>query len=93
MDLNPDEARTKQAMAAACEHVYGIFDRTKWHRSALLSFVAADELDGIVTDAARRTAEVEAWRARGVEVTVVDGRASRRRSPGPAPRIRPREGG
>ena len=40
MDLNPDEVRIKQEMADACEQVYGIVDGTKWHRSALLSFVA-----------------------------------------------------
>ena len=50
MDLNPDEVRIKQEMADACEQVYGIFDGTKWHRSALLSFVATDDLNGIVTD-------------------------------------------
>src|SRR5580765_4868269 len=69
MDLNPDEARIKQAMAAACEQVYGIIDGTKWHRSALLSFVAAEDVHGIVTDADAPPDEVEAWRARGVEVT------------------------
>ena len=42
MDLNPDEVRIKQEMADACEQVYGIFDGTKWHRSALLSFVPAE---------------------------------------------------
>ena len=41
MDLNPDEVRIKQEMADACEQVFGIIDGTKWHRSALLSFVAA----------------------------------------------------
>ena len=46
MDLNPDEVRIKQEMADACEQVYGIVDGTKWHRSALLSFVPVDELDG-----------------------------------------------
>ena len=39
MDLNPDEVRIKQEMADACEQVFGILDGTKWHRSALLSFV------------------------------------------------------
>ena len=42
MDLNPDEVRIKQEMADACEQVYGIFDGTKWHRSALLSFVPVE---------------------------------------------------
>ena len=72
MDLNPDEARIKQAMAAACEQVFGIIDGTKWHRSALLSFVPTANVHGIVTDGDAPEAEVEAWRARGVEVTVVD---------------------
>jgi DeoR/GlpR family transcriptional regulator of sugar metabolism len=72
MDLNPDEARIKQAMAAACEQVVGIVDGTKWHRSALLSFVPTGGVHGIVTDAGAPEDEVEAWRARGVEVTVVE---------------------
>lgn len=72
MDLNPDEVRIKQQMAAACERVVGIFDSTKWHRSALLSFVSADRVDAIVTDAGAPGDEVEAWRARATEVVVVD---------------------
>src|SRR5205809_2511947 len=72
MDLNPDEVRIKQEMADACELVYGIFDGTKWHRSALLAFVATDELTGIVTDSSAPGDEVDAWRAAGVEVIAVD---------------------
>ena len=72
MDLNPDEVRIKQAMAEACEQVYGILDGTKWHRSALLSFAATDALHGIVTDASAPADEVEAWRARGIEVIVAE---------------------
>jgi DeoR/GlpR family transcriptional regulator of sugar metabolism len=72
MDLNPDEVRTKQAMAEACEQVYGILDGTKWHRSALLSFALAGDLHGIVTDTSAPPAEVEAWRARGIEVIVAE---------------------
>jgi DeoR/GlpR family transcriptional regulator of sugar metabolism len=79
MDLNPDEVRIKQEMAAACEQVYGILDGTKWRRSALLSFVPADRLTAVVTDAGAPTDEVEAWRAAGVRVVTVD----------PAPRERP----
>ena len=84
MDLNPDEAKVKRAMAAACEQVYGVIDRTKWHRSALLSFVATEDVHGIVTDDGAPEAEVEAWRARGVEVTVVEA--------DDPPRYRPRRG-
>jgi DeoR family transcriptional regulator, aga operon transcriptional repressor len=85
MDLNPDEVRIKQEMADACEQVFGIFDGTKWHRSALLAFVAREDLAGIVTDASAPSDEVNAWRAAGVDVVVVD----------PAPReplpLRPRD--
>jgi DeoR/GlpR family transcriptional regulator of sugar metabolism len=72
MDLNPDEVRIKQEMADACEQVYGIFDGTKWHRSALLAFVRVEDLAGIVTDSSAPLAEVEAWRAAGVDVITVE---------------------
>ena len=77
MDLNPDEVRIKQEMADACEQVYGILDGTKWHRSALLSFVAVRRPDGIVTDSSAPADEVEAWRAAGVEVVTADAGAAR----------------
>ena len=82
MDLNPDEVRIKQEMADACERVYGILDGTKWHRSALLSFVAAEALTGIVTDSSAPPERVEAWRARGVDVVTAD--------PGPREPLIPR---
>jgi DeoR family transcriptional regulator of aga operon len=72
MDLNPDEVRIKQEMADACELVYGIFDGTKWHRSALLAFVQAEDLAGIITDSSAPADEVGAWRAAGVDVITVD---------------------
>ena len=72
MDLSPDEVRIKQEMADACEQVYGIFDGSKWHRSALLAFVMAEDLTGIITDSSAPAAEVEAWREAGVEVMLVD---------------------
>jgi DeoR family transcriptional regulator of aga operon len=68
MDLNPEEVRLKQEMAAACERVIGIFDRTKWNRTALLSFVPADRVDAIVTDDGAPPELVQAWREHGVEV-------------------------
>ena len=80
MDLNPDEVRIKQEMADACEQVYGILDGTKWHRSALLSFVAVEQRRRDRHRLERAGSEVEAWRAAGVDVITADpGRASRRR--------------
>jgi DeoR/GlpR family transcriptional regulator of sugar metabolism len=72
MDLNPDEVRVKQEMAAACDRVIGIFDGTKWKRSALLSFVPTDRVDAIVTDASAPDDAVKAWRDRGVDVTTAE---------------------
>jgi DeoR family transcriptional regulator of aga operon len=85
LDHNPDEARIKQEMADACEQVYGIFDATKWHRSALLSFVPVKGLTGIVTDSNAPAEDVLAWRAAGVDVITV--------APGPRepPPARPRD--
>jgi DeoR/GlpR family transcriptional regulator of sugar metabolism len=85
MDLNPDEVRIKQEMADACDQVFGIFDGTKWHRSALLAFVQVEDLAGIVTDSSAPAAEVEAWRAAGVDVATVDP------SPRAAPPLRLRD--
>jgi DeoR/GlpR family transcriptional regulator of sugar metabolism len=72
MDLNPDEVRIKQEMADACERVVCIADGTKWHRSALLSFVPANGVRGIVTDESAPADQIALWRARGVEVVVAD---------------------
>jgi DeoR/GlpR family transcriptional regulator of sugar metabolism len=85
MDLNPDEVRIKQEMADACEQVFGILDGTKWHRSALLSFVSTDDLDGIVTDSSAPAEEVEAWRAAGVDVITAEA------IPPELPPLRPRD--
>jgi DeoR/GlpR family transcriptional regulator of sugar metabolism len=68
LDLNPDEVRFKQQMVAACERVIGLFDGSKWQRSALLSFVPAERVHAIVTDAGAPAELVAGWRERGVEV-------------------------
>ena len=70
MDLNPDEVRIKHEIAAACEQVWGILDGAKWERSALLPFISTDDLAGIITDSSAPMAEVESWRAAGVDVIV-----------------------
>jgi len=68
MDLNPDEVRLKREMAEVCEKVVGIFDNTKWHRTALLSFVPSQRIDAIVTDVGAPAEAVAQWRERKVEV-------------------------
>jgi DeoR/GlpR family transcriptional regulator of sugar metabolism len=78
MELNPDEVRIKQEMANACERVVGILDGTKWHRAALLSFVPTEKVDALVTDSGAPSTQVEAWRARGVEVVTAEPRRRER---------------
>ena len=68
MDLNPDEVKIKREMAEACERVVGVFDHTKWRRSALFTFVPTQRIDAIVTDAGAPAELVEEWRERQVEV-------------------------
>jgi DeoR/GlpR family transcriptional regulator of sugar metabolism len=68
MDLNPEEVRFKRELAEACEQVVGVFDRTKWERSALLSFVPAQRVDTIVTDDGAPAELLEEWRRRKVRV-------------------------
>jgi DeoR/GlpR family transcriptional regulator of sugar metabolism len=70
MDLNPDEVRIKREMAEACERVIGIFDSTKWQRTALLSFVPSQRIDAIVTDANAPAEPVADWRERKVDVVL-----------------------
>ena len=72
MDLNPDEVRIKREMASVCERVIGIADGSKWRRTALLPFVAPDQVHAIVTDTGAPAEHVEAWQARGVEIVRVD---------------------
>jgi DeoR/GlpR family transcriptional regulator of sugar metabolism len=94
MDLNPDEVRIKQEMAEACERVIAIVDGTKWHRSALLSFVPADGVHAIVTDTSAPAEQVAQWRSRGVDVVTADVVASDRSPVRPIDlrRVPPRDG-
>jgi DeoR/GlpR family transcriptional regulator of sugar metabolism len=72
MDLNPEEVRLKRELAAACERVIGLFDGSKWQRSALLSFVPAERVDAIVTDTGAPPSLVKAWRELGAEVVTAE---------------------
>jgi DeoR/GlpR family transcriptional regulator of sugar metabolism len=80
LDLNPEEVQIKREMVAACERVVAIFDKTKWHRSALLSFAPPERVDAIVTDSGAPPELVQAWRERGVEVTAAEPDAAGRQA-------------
>jgi DeoR/GlpR family transcriptional regulator of sugar metabolism len=74
MDLNPEEVLIKRQLADACERVVGVFDHTKWQRTALLSFVPTECIDAIVTDEHAPPDLVQEWRARSVEVVTAETR-------------------
>ena len=79
--MNPEEVDLKRLMADACERVVGIFDHTKWHRNALLTFAPTPRIDGIVTDTLAPAQLVDEWRERDVEVVTAETAAM------PAPRL------
>jgi DeoR family transcriptional regulator, aga operon transcriptional repressor len=70
MDLNPEEVRLKRELADVCERVVGVFDHTKWHRTALLSFVPSQRIAAIVTDASAPAESVAEWREHKVDVVI-----------------------
>ena len=72
MDLNPEEVRIKREMTDACERVIGVFDHTKWRRTALLSFVPTQRIGAIVTDAGAPPDLLQEWRDREVEVVAAE---------------------
>jgi DeoR family transcriptional regulator, aga operon transcriptional repressor len=72
MDLNPEEVRIKRELAEACERVIGVFDHTKWRRTALLSFVPTQHVDAIVTDEQAPPDLVQQWRDREVHVVAAE---------------------
>jgi DeoR/GlpR family transcriptional regulator of sugar metabolism len=92
LDLNPEEVQIKREMVAACERVIGIFDKTKWHKSALLSFAPAERIDAIVTDTGAPAELVTAWREHRVEVTTAEPDAAAR-GPERLPGLRPNADG
>jgi DeoR family transcriptional regulator of aga operon len=71
LEISVDEAHTKRLLAEACDEVYGLFDSSKANRFALHSFAPADRITGLVSDQDLDRGVVDAWRAVGVETTIV----------------------
>ncbi|HEX7746774.1 MAG TPA: DeoR/GlpR family DNA-binding transcription regulator [Micromonosporaceae bacterium] len=68
MELSVEETGVKRRLAAASDHVYGLFDSSKLGRFALHSFVATDHLTGLITDEGTPDDVMEQWSSRGVKV-------------------------
>lgn len=70
-DSDPNEVAIKQAMIKLCLSVVVVADHHKWDHVAPYTFADCATLDAIVTSAGAPPAMVEAFRALGVEVTVL----------------------
>lgn len=73
------EARVNRAMVESSERVIAVFDSSKFGRRSLSLIVPADRIDGVITDEKAPTAEVEAIRDLGLEVTLAPIESKRRK--------------
>jgi DeoR family transcriptional regulator, fructose operon transcriptional repressor len=67
---DPDEAAVKRAMARCARQVVVLADSSKLGQEQLVRFAATDDVDTLVTDADAGPDELEALRARGIDVVV-----------------------
>ena len=72
LDLSPDEARAKEAMAAVCRRVYGIFDSTKVERFGSHPFLPVDRITALISDTGVPAAYRKEWADAGVTWDLVD---------------------
>ena len=72
LDITPEEAHAKEAMAAVCRRVYGLFDSTKVERFGTHPFVPVDRVTGLISDTGVPAQAHQAWIDAGVTWTLVD---------------------
>ncbi|AWB91703.1 DeoR/GlpR family DNA-binding transcription regulator [Aeromicrobium chenweiae] len=65
-----EEAAVKRALARSARRVVAVFDSSKFSVEHVFSFASYDDLDVVVTDKNARDEDVQAIRARGVEVVL-----------------------
>lgn len=68
LDIAAEEAQTKQALAAACDEVHGVFDATKITGFGLHPYAPADRITALWTDDEAPPEFVAEWRGRGIAV-------------------------
>jgi DeoR/GlpR family transcriptional regulator of sugar metabolism len=71
-DATDEEAQIKRSMVAAAREVIAIVDHTKWERAAFATFCPIDKVGSVLTDSEAPSGMVDALRARGVAVRLVD---------------------
>jgi len=72
LDITPEEATAKAALAAACRQVYALFDSTKVERFGTHSFTTVDRVTRLISDTAVPPDVHRTWTAAGVTWDLVD---------------------
>jgi DeoR/GlpR family transcriptional regulator of sugar metabolism len=72
LDITPEEAHAKEALAAVCRTVYGLFDSTKVERFGTHPFVPVERVTGLISDTGVPALIQRAWADAGVTWTLVD---------------------
>lgn len=72
LDLTPEEARAKEAMAQVCRQVYGLFDSSKVERFGTHPFVTLDRVTRLISDSGVPREVHRQWTRAGVAWDLVD---------------------
>ncbi|MEP6632511.1 MAG: DeoR/GlpR family DNA-binding transcription regulator [Lapillicoccus sp.] len=88
LDITPEEAHAKEALAAVCRTVYGVFDSSKVERFGTHPFVPVERVTGLISDTGIPLNVQRAWSDAGVTWTLVDPDAALATAPAARP-VRP----
>ena len=72
LDITPEEAHAKEAMAAICRQVWGLFDSSKVERFGTHPFVPVDRVTGLISDTGVPPAIHREWTQAGIVWDLVD---------------------
>jgi DeoR family transcriptional regulator of aga operon len=72
LDISPEEAHAKAALASACHEVYALFDSTKVDRFGMHPFVTAERVTRMISDVGTPKAVHADWTRAGVAWDLVD---------------------
>lgn len=72
LDISPEEAHAKAALADACQQVFALFDWTKVERFGMHPFVTADRVTRMVSDIGTPAQIHREWTTAGIAWDLVD---------------------
>ena len=70
-DVNTDEVQVKRWLASMCRQIIAVLDATKWGKVGVASFVAASQVDTVISDSRAPADLVGQFRALETEVILV----------------------